>query len=593
MENEGGSVDGIEVQTTDTKKIVPKAPMRWQPFAIAGVAILGIVVLTAAAYLAGRRQKDIATPLASASPTPVGTTTPVPSPTATAAILLQDQGVTWLAQPEQLMNLGLFLFPDNYSSGADVIYYKVGTDNGKDVLLASIPPDGPGSNMNILIIDNADGTYDVLEKHASDAIDYQGNLSLPNLASTVKLNKEKSYKSVTNQEKITVNGVTFTQKVGFSTAVFYNDLLKSDESSGLFAPTTAKVFAETPYGTIMDLRYEYASVSDITLNQAYVLRRPNNTIAYYQLAVDFVNDDYVPAVTWADGTVNKDVYRYDNSRSCGRPYNVGVLKDDSLKGFTKAGVTSKGEPVYEATSTDNALLKESYAANLPEGSYYDSATNADVKLSIADYLKNHGVFVYKDSVGRVIPFINSVYGIQAECGKPVVYLYPEKTTKVSVNVDATITVSDPEYGNGWNVTAEPTGALTSADGKKFESLFWEGTGKEYPPVTQGFVVKRADVEKTLRSHLSQLGLNEKESADFMEFWLPKMPTTPYVRLTWFGTRQMDALAPLTVTPKPDSVIRIFLDFQGLEKPVVLPEQKLGHIPRKGFTVVEWGGLLVK
>ena len=180
-------------------------------------------------------------------------------------------------------------------------------------------------------------------------------------------------------------------------------------------------------------------------------------------------------------------------------------------------------------------------------------------------------------------FHNSQYGPQAECGKPVIYLYPTKPTQVSVKVGARITKSDPEYLEGWNVIAEPTGTQT---------LFWEGFGNgPYPEITQGFVVKQSDLETTLRDHIARLGLNAREAQDFLDFWLPKMPIKPYVRLTWFGTRQMDALAPLTITPKPDSVIRVFLDFEGLEKPITIPPQKLSAIPRNGFTVIEWGGLL--
>ena len=72
-----------------------------------------------------------------------------------------------------------------------------------------------------------------------------------------------------------------------------------------------------------------------------------------------------------------------------------------------------------------------------------------------------------------------------------------------------------------------------------------------------------------------------------------MPSTPYVRLTWFGTQQLNALAPLYVTPKPDTMIRIFLDFEGLKNPTQIKPQTLSAIPRKGFTLVEWGGLLRK
>ena len=88
-------------------------------------------------------------------------------------------------------------------------------------------------------------------------------------------------------------------------------------------------------------------------------------------------------------------------------------------------------------------------------------------------------------------------------------------------------------------------------------------------------------------------MSAKESADFLDFWSDKLPKTPYVRLTWFTTKQMDELAPLFVSPRPDSVIRIFLDFQGYQTKISLPAQKLSAIPRTGFTVIEWGGLLRK
>jgi len=57
--------------------------------------------------------------------------------------------------------------------------------------------------------------------------------------------------------------------------------------------------------------------------------------------------------------------------------------------------------------------------------------------------------------------------------------------------------------------------------------------------------------------------------------------------------EMNNLAPLTVSPKPDTMIRVFLDFEGLDQPVNLIPQKLFAPQRKGFTLIEWGGLLIK
>ena len=45
--------------------------------------------------------------------------------------------------------------------------------------------------------------------------------------------------------------------------------------------------------------------------------------------------------------------------------------------------------------------------------------------------------------------------------KPVIYLYPEQETTVSVSLDyaGTLTATYPAYENGWTVTAEPDGTL--------------------------------------------------------------------------------------------------------------------------------------
>jgi hypothetical protein len=86
-------------------------------------------------------------------------------------------------------------------------------------------------------------------------------------------------------------------------------------------------------------------------------------------------------------------------------------------------------------------------------------------------------------------------------------------------------------------------------------------------------------------------LNAVETKDFIEFWEPRMQGSPYYKVSFHGTQTMNELAPLTITPTPDTVIRVLMDFRPLAKKISIPEQRLGHIPRNGFTVLEWGGVL--
>jgi hypothetical protein len=86
-------------------------------------------------------------------------------------------------------------------------------------------------------------------------------------------------------------------------------------------------------------------------------------------------------------------------------------------------------------------------------------------------------------------------------------------------------------------------------------------------------------------------LNKKEIADFIEFWGPKMNSAPYYFVSFLGNREMNYIAPLEITPKPDTIIRVLMDFSPLQQPISVNAYSLPHFERNGFTVVEWGGVI--
>jgi hypothetical protein len=185
----------------------------------------------------------------------------------------------------------------------------------------------------------------------------------------------------------------------------------------------------------------------------------------------------------------------------------------------------------------------------------------------------------------------------AECGKPVIYLYPEKKMSVRVSLPSfiNVTVSEPTYPKkGWSVTASPNGDLVSkADGKTYGSLFWEGTGVGYQsPTSTGFVIKSGEAKSFLAETLPKYGLNQKETAEFMDFWVPRMASSSYY-LVSFLTDEWSQSAPLLVSPQPKTNIRIFMDLKPLSAPISIAEPVIKTPVRDGFTLVEWGGLLLK
>ena len=181
---------------------------------------------------------------------------------------------------------------------------------------------------------------------------------------------------------------------------------------------------------------------------------------------------------------------------------------------------------------------------------------------------------------------------EAEAGdaKPVIYLYPEEETEVTVRLDydGTLTCTYPAYEDGWTVTAAPDGTLRDEAGQTYSYLYWEGVARTEYDFSRGFCVPGADTAAFLEDALSRLGLTRREANEFIVYWLPRMEANPY-NLIAFQAEDYTNHARLTVTPEPDSLLRVFMAWKPLEAPAGLPAQELPAFKRTGFTVVEWGG----
>jgi hypothetical protein len=176
--------------------------------------------------------------------------------------------------------------------------------------------------------------------------------------------------------------------------------------------------------------------------------------------------------------------------------------------------------------------------------------------------------------------------------KPVIYLYPEEETEVTVSLDydGDLTCVYPAFdsGNTWTVTAQPDGTLTDERGQAYNYLYWEGVTDVVYDFSQGFCVAGEDTAAFLEDALAQLGLTRREANEFIVYWLPQMEGNPY-NLIAFQTDAYTEHARLAISPEPDTLIRVFMAWKGLDAPVDIPAQTLTAVDRNGFTVVEWGG----
>jgi hypothetical protein len=178
--------------------------------------------------------------------------------------------------------------------------------------------------------------------------------------------------------------------------------------------------------------------------------------------------------------------------------------------------------------------------------------------------------------------------------KPVIYLYPKVTTDVDVMLDlnGSFLHTYPEYLNGWHVTAYPDGTLKDKECIEYPYLFWEGKLDIQYDMSKGFCISGDKTEEFLNNILKTIGLNSKETEEFIEFWVPFMEKNPYNKICFQSTAYTDN-AKLIINPKPDKLLRVYMVFQPLDHFVEIKEQTFDQFNREGFTVVEWGGSIVK
>ena len=182
--------------------------------------------------------------------------------------------------------------------------------------------------------------------------------------------------------------------------------------------------------------------------------------------------------------------------------------------------------------------------------------------------------------------------------KPAIYFYPEKKQKIVVTHEfkGKLVTTYPVYKDNWTVIAERDGTLLNqADNRKYKYLFWDGVyafPEEHYKFQTGFYVAKDDYIAFLEHKLAYIGLNDNEINDFIVYWLPEMNKFEHCFVHFRINDDIDGSSVLKTKPVADTVIRVFMEFSGLNdfnSASLLPEQVLPQFTRKGFTMVEWGG----
>lgn len=510
-------------------------------------------------------------------------------------------GNTYLDSPQKLGDLGFMkdykaLGCDTNCNPADlnVSYYQIGSTAKGQKIVVMTYLSGPGGDGYVYTIETQPGAYNVLAQNSYDLANFASNWQ-PSLASNVTIDEKTKIDDIKMPLQVTVGGqkikVQFAPDGAQNLSMSDFNLMKDGLASirgGYFSEVGQSDVKKIGSQNNIDFYEVTAKDTDnykvVELHGAY----KQLFSARYDTVGEITSATNALKINWSGGASNVSEY-FSAGQGCGSTGYV-VAKNVSSGDLTKAGTTPGGQTVYQLPKS-NPLVQEMYSKDYASGENLDDQSLKN--LTIDQFTQKHGYFLAQNGLGEYVLFLRSDLIIRGGCAKPVVYLYPQHQEQVSVKVGANVVNSAPTYGSGWeNVTAMPDGKL-SYKGKPYDSLFWDGYGYgAYPDINSGTIVKTSKVAQAVKQQLASQGLNSREIGDFMAYWQPKFAaiSKPYTRLTWFNTAQMNALAPLQVSPRPQSMLRVFLDFEGLDKPYNLAAQHLSATARNGFTLVEWGGL---
>ena len=245
-------------------------------------------------------------------------------------------------------------------------------------------------------------------------------------------------------------------------------------------------------------------------------------------------------------------------------------------------VTNEGKEIYNYGKLD--VSKFNYGMSYRGGAaFMFNNPNADPESANGQCIE---VLYYPDTKEGLVK--------ETVCGgvaKPVLYLYPEETTNVTVTFDKPklLETTYPKYIDKWEVTANPNGDLYDKDGKYYYGLYWDEEQVHYTDFKEGFYVTKDNAIEFLEEKLSIIGLSDRERNEFIMYWLPILEKNEKNLVYFELTEERERVNKINITPKPDSLLRIVIHIKKVDKEVNIKEEKLTTFERVGFTAVEWGG----
>ncbi len=276
------------------------------------------------------------------------------------------------------------------------------------------------------------------------------------------------------------------------------------------------------------------------------------------------------------GEIAGDVFYEEGSGLVPADSATVTLQRYEGMGFVNAGeatTNAAGDFLVEGVETGNfkAMAHKVFSPDAP----YPLYLNAESQAFFCD--------------GKTLVSLERLILRDIMVEKPAVYIYPEHPGRFQVSLEfgagIRLTASEPEYGDGWEVAVDSAGRI---DGT-WDYLFYEIAMRGAPRIPVGWCLPWDGLTAGLESIITDLGLVASEKEDFLTYWMSRLPRREFYEINPVTGADLEAWVKLKVVPTPDSNLRFWLFFRGIDEAVELQEPVIPAFERTGTTVVEWGG----
>ena len=175
------------------------------------------------------------------------------------------------------------------------------------------------------------------------------------------------------------------------------------------------------------------------------------------------------------------------------------------------------------------------------------------------------------------------------CSDSPLYLYGAKGQKTTIYIGTPVYSSNANYSpvEGFAVTLGENGSFI-ANGTKVSSLKFD-----YEPAiriekpNRGYLITKDKVPNVVEKISDQLGLNEKETEDTLNF-IREKATSSYIFISLYDNETSKQILPLVISPIPDTYRNIVFYVENIDEnlSVSYAQPIVEKIQRKGFTAIE-------